>query len=151
MKRLLLTATLLLVGFGVDAQTAPDSSELTKFLKEFLAGASRNDAAIHERFWADELVYTSAKGIRKSKADIMREVHEEGTPKPGDVITIYTAEDIRIQQYGDTAVVAFRLVAASEKEGKKETTNYLNTGTFLKRESKWQAVAWQATAMPNSN
>ncbi len=26
--------------------------------------------------------------------------------------------------------------------------NYFNTGTFLKREGKWQAVAWQATIIP---
>ena len=65
----------------------------------------------------------------------------------GDV-TVYNAEEIRIQQYGDTAIVAFRLVATTDKSGKKEIKNYLNTGTFLKRNGKWQAVGWQATAVP---
>ena len=66
------------------AQTTPDSAELTKLLQDFLAGASKNDIAMHDRFWADELVYTSALGRRKSKADIMRELSEEtkATPKP---------------------------------------------------------------------
>ena len=35
--------------------------------------------------------------------------------------TIYTAEEIRVQQYGDTAIVAFRLVGTTEKAGKKES------------------------------
>jgi hypothetical protein len=26
--------------------------------------------------------------------------------------------------------------------------NYFNTGTFVKRDNKWQAVAWQATKIP---
>jgi hypothetical protein len=26
--------------------------------------------------------------------------------------------------------------------------NYFNTGTFLKRGGKWQAVGWQATRIP---
>jgi ketosteroid isomerase-like protein len=78
-------------------------------------------------------------------------VRQEGPPKPGDETTVYTAEDIRIQQYGDTAVVAFRLVATSEKAGAKKVTHYLNTGTFLKRDGKWRAVSWQATTVPAEN
>jgi len=136
---------------GVCAQTAPDASELTKLLQDFLAGAGRNDAAVHERFWADDLIYTSSTGRRIGKADILREVREEGPPKPGDDVTVYTAEDIRVQQYGDTAIVAFRLVGTTDKKGKKTVTNYLNTGTFLKRDGKWQVVAWQATLMPKKD
>jgi ketosteroid isomerase-like protein len=127
---------------------APDASELTKLLKDFLAGASRNDAAMHDRFWADDLIYTASAGRRIGKADIMREVREEAPPKPGDETTVFTAENIRIQQYGDTAIVAFRLVGTTDKEGKKTVNDYLNTGTFLKRDDKWQAVAWQATIIP---
>jgi ketosteroid isomerase-like protein len=151
MKRILLSALLLLsVASGLLAETAPDAAELTKLLKDFLAGAGRNDAAMHERFWADDLIYTASAGRRIGKADILREVREEGPPKPGDETTVYTAEEIRIQQYGDTAIVAFRLVATTDKNGKKEIKNYLNTGTFLKRNGKWQAVSWQATAMPKA-
>jgi ketosteroid isomerase-like protein len=128
---------------------AEDAPELTKLLKDFLAGASRNDAAMHDHFWADDLIYTSALGRRKGKADIMRELRAEAsTPAPKDETATYTAEDIRIQQYGPTALVAFRLVATSKKADKTEVANYLNTGTFLKRDGKWQAVGWQATKMP---
>ena len=150
MKRILLSSILLLsIGCGLRAEiTAPDAAELTKLLQDFLAGASKNDTAMHDRFWADELVYTSALGRRKGKADIMRELRAEQTPKPEEGSTAYTAEEIRIQQYGDTAIVAFRLVANTDKAGTKTVANYLNTGTFLKRNGKWQVVAWQATAMP---
>ena len=149
MKRIFLTAMLLLsFATGLRAQTAPDAPELTKLLQDFLAGAGRNDVAMHERFWADDLIYTASAGRRIGKADIMKEVREEGPPKPGDETTAFTAEDIRIQQYGNTAIVAFRLVGTSDKAGKKTVNNYLNTGTFLKRDGKWQVVAWQATVMP---
>jgi ketosteroid isomerase-like protein len=152
MKRILLSAVILLsIACGLPAQTAPDAAELTKLLQDFLAGAGRNDAAMHERFWADDLIYTASAGRRIGKADIMREVRAEGPPKPGEETTIYTAEDIRIQQYGDTAIVAFRLVATSDEAGAKKVTHYLNTGTFLKRNGKWQVVSWQATTMPAEN
>jgi hypothetical protein len=133
---------------GLSAQTAPDAPELTRLLKEFLAGASRNDAAIHDRFWADDLIYTGSTGRRRGKAELMRDVRSAPAPKPGDPTSIYSAEDIRIQQYGNTAIVAFRLVGTTEKDGKKEIMNFLNSGTFLKRNGKWQVVNWQATRMP---
>jgi ketosteroid isomerase-like protein len=150
-KRIFLFSILLLsVATDLYAQTAPDAAELTKLLNDFLAGAGKNDVAMHDRFWAEELVYTSALGRRKGKADIMRELRAEpaATPKPEEGTTVYTAEEIRIQQYGDTAIVAFRLVATTDKAGVKTVANYLNTGTFLKRNGKWQVIAWQATAMP---
>jgi ketosteroid isomerase-like protein len=150
MKRNLLFVLLVFTfASELHAQSAPDAPELTKLLQDFLAGASRNDAAVHERFWADDLVYTSSSGRRLSKADILADVRKEGPSKPGGETPVFTAEDIRIQQYGDTAIVAFRLVGTAEKEGKKTVSNYLNTGTFLKRNGQWQVVAWQATKMPD--
>ena len=147
--KLLLAVALLLTGLTCTfAQTAPDAAELTKLLQEFLGGAGRNDAAVHERFWADHLIYTSSAGNRTDKASILREVHADGPPKAGAETTTYSAEDIRIQQYGDTAIVAFRLVAKTEDKGTTTVSNYFNTGTFLKRDGRWQAVAWQATAIP---
>ena len=128
--------------------TPPDSAELIKLLRDFLAGASRNDVMMHDRFWADDLIYTSSNGRRIGKADIMKDVREEGPPKPGDDETVFTAEDIHIQQYESTAILAFRLVGTTRKQDKVEVANYLNTGTFLKRNGKWQAVSWQATKMP---
>jgi len=138
----------LTLALNLQAQNAPDADELTKLLKEFLAGASRNDAATHDRFWAEDLIYTGSSGRRIGKADIMRDVRPAPSPKPGDPTTTYGAEDIRIQQYSDTAIVAFRLVGTTEKDKKIAVTKYLNTGTFLKRNSKWQVVSWQATRMP---
>ena len=146
MKRLVCSA-LLVFGFVLSsqAQRAPAAAELTKLLNEFLAGASHNDAAMHDRFWAEDVIYTGSSGRRRGKAEIMKDVRSAPAPKPDDPKTTYTAEDIRIQQYGNTAIVAFRLVATTAKDGKTEVANYLNTGTFLKRKGKWQVVSWQAT------
>lgn len=146
MKRLFsLLIITLAAALIVQAQTAPDAAELTKLLNDFLAGASRNDAAMHDRFWADDVIYTGSAGRRRGKAEIMKDVRSAPAPKPGDAKTTYTAEDVRIQQYGDTAIVAFRLVGTTEKDGKTEVANFLNSGTFLKRNGKWQVVNWQAT------
>jgi hypothetical protein len=146
----LVIVVLLLAPAALAQTTAPDAAELTKLLNEFLAGASRNDPAAHERFWADDLIYTRSAGRRVSKADIMHDVRSAPAPKPDDPKTVYTAEEIRIQQYDNTAIVAFRLVATTEVDGTTQVQNLLNSGTFLKRNGKWQVVNWQSTRMPRT-
>ncbi|HEY5884457.1 MAG TPA: nuclear transport factor 2 family protein, partial [Pyrinomonadaceae bacterium] len=128
-------------------QSSPDAAELTKLLNDFLAGAGRNDAAMHDRFWAEDLIYTGAAGRRVGKADIMKDVRSSPTPVR-ETRTTYSAEDVRIQQYGSTAIVAFRLVAKVERRDTVDVTYFFNTGTFLKRDGKWQVVSWQATRLP---
>jgi ketosteroid isomerase-like protein len=152
MQRVLSTAAVMLtLVLGICAQTAPDGAELTRLLEEFLDGASRNDAAIHDRFWAEDLIYTGSSGRRIGKADIMRDTRSTPARKTGDPTTVYTAEDIRIQQYGNTAIVAFRLVGTIQRAGKTEVAKFFNTGTFLKRNGKWQVVGWQATKIPHTD
>lgn len=129
----------------VEAAPAPDEAELTRLLREFLAGASHNDSAVHERFWADELVYTGSAGRRRGKAEVLADVRAASSAPSAGPATTYTAEDIRIQQYGDTAIVAFRLVGTIGSGEKAQVTRYLNTGTFLKRNREWRVVAWQST------
>ena len=150
MKRIFLFSVLFLsAAVFMHAQTAPDAAKLTALLNEFLAGAGRNDAAVHDRFWADDLIYMRSAGSRTNKDDIMKGLRTATPPKPGDPVTIYTAEDIQIHQYGKAAVVAFRLVITTTKnDGSKTVGNNLNTGTFVKRKGKWQAVAWQSTVVP---
>ena len=136
--------------FASNAQSpAPDGPELTRMLHDFLAAASRNDAVAHERFWANDLIYTRGAGVRVGKPDIMKSVRSATPVKAGEQPpAVFTAEDVRVQQYGNVAVVAFRLVAKTEKDGKPVVSNYFNTDVFVKRDSKWQVVSHQVTPFP---
>ncbi len=130
---------------------ASDVDDLTTTLHEFLAGVS--SAEVHDRFWAEDLIYTSSSGTRTNKAEIMQGFVASDDNEADDAGPVYTAEDIQVQVYGTTAVVAFRLVAtpASEMDasGKDAVVqHYFNTGTFVKRDSRWKVVAWQATVIP---
>jgi hypothetical protein len=143
---ILITCVVAVAGHG--QQTSRDAAELSRMLNEFLIGAGRNDAAVHDKFWADDLIYTRAAGQRIGKPELMRGVRSAPPSTAGTAKSVYTAEDVRIQLYGEAAIVAFRLVGTTEKDGQTETSRFLNTGTFIKRNGKWQAVAWQATAIP---
>jgi len=130
MRRLVVVLAVFLLGAA-----SSDEATLRRMLDEFLAGASRSDPAVHARFWADDLIYTSSLGKRMGKADILRDVNNPSDTDEPPVT--YTAQDVQVRLYGKTAVVAFRLVT--------EEQQYFNTGTFVKRDGTWQAVAWQAT------
>ena len=144
---LLILLTLLACG---PAASASDVDELTTMLNEFLAGASINDAAAHDRFWSEDLVYTSSRGTRTSKAEIMQGLSDPGEGDDPGPSVIYSAEDVQVDVYGTTAVVAFRLVGTPQGEAADAgVAQYFNTGTFLKRAGLWQVVAWQATQIPD--
>lgn len=126
------------------AARADDRADLARLLDTFLAGASVNDAAMHERFWAEDLIYTSSDGRRFGKPEIMSslaEGKEAGEDTPDDPPE-YSARDLTIRVFGDTAVVTFRLTA---QRGDEVVGEYFNTGVFRRREPGWRAVTWQAT------
>lgn len=131
----------------VTAQTVEEADvrALTVLLDDFLAGASRNDPAVHERFWDEDLVYTSSAGERFGKARILEGLRAAAGPDDDAPAREYRAEEVRVRVYGDSAVVAFRLVGDGGEAG---VTRYFNTGTFLRRDDGWRAVAWQATRIP---
>ena len=134
-------------GRGEGLRTMNTSEQLQAKLRDFLIGAGKNDPAAHDAFWADDLVYTSAKGVVKTKAEIMQSVREEAAkpPDPNEPKASYDAEDVVVHDFGDFAVVNFRLVAHTDDHGKQETSYFRNTGTFAKRGGDWKVVAWQAT------
>jgi len=117
---------------------------LHELLDAFLAGASINDIEMHDRFWADDLVYTSSAGERRGKAEIMASLRQAGQPDD-QALPAYRGEDVAIRVFDDLAVVTFRLVAGMPDGGVSE---YFNTGVFALRDGQWKAFTWQATRIP---
>jgi hypothetical protein len=131
----------------LDAAMASDDEEaLTAILHQFLGASDKREA--HEVFWAEDLVYTSSNGTRFGKADILAGFDAPSEEESGGPAVAYTGEDVKVQLFGTTAIVTFRLVGTPDDDS--EIKNYFNTGTFLKRGGKWQAVAWQATVIPGA-
>lgn len=144
--RILACATIILCATAyAPARAEDDVTALTAMLQDFLANADKREA--HERFWSDDLVYSSSSGLRFGKADIMQGFNngdEEAADEPPAVV--YSGEEIDVRLYGDAAVVAFKLVGRPSNDS--EPLYYYNTGTFLKRDGIWKVVAWQATKIP---
>jgi uncharacterized protein DUF4440 len=133
------------VALSFAATAAAPQDEIASLLNEFLTKV--DDVAMHERFWADDLVYVSAKGEVRSKAAILESMRAGDTPgvrdrKAGEPKTTYSAQEVKVRPLRPgAAMLNFRLV---QHAGDK--TNYFrNSGAFVKRDGRWQVVSWQAT------
>lgn len=123
---------------------ADDGDEILDLLHDFLANAGIESA--HQRFWAEDLIYTSSSGTRTTKPEILASFEGADDDQEDEPGPAYSAEDVQLKLYGDTAVVAFRLVGTPPDGSPADY--YFNTGTFLKRDGEWRVVAWQATKIP---
>ena len=147
-KQALLKVCLLIAiglpGF-VSAASLSDADVLERLVDEFLAAAHQRSA--HERFWADDLVYTSSSGLRFGKAEIMQGFAEGDDDAEAPPAVTYSGEELAVSVYGNAAVVTFKLVG-TPADPSDAVDYYFNTGTFVKRDGAWKVVAWQATKIP---
>ena len=114
-------------------------AEVTQLLTWFLAPENNPRAATHQRFWAEDVVYTSSSGVVRSKAEILASF--DGSERPADEMR-WSAEDVLVRPYDDAAALTFRLVGRSADGS---AMLYRNSAMFLKRDGEWHAVTWQAT------
>jgi ketosteroid isomerase-like protein len=121
--------------------------QVTQRVRDFLANVPKNDPRVFQDFFADDVIYTRATGLTVTKADILKNIDVRAASDPQ---ATYEADDFTVHPYGEMAVVNFRLVMHNVENGKPVTVYFRNTGTFLRREGKWQAVAWQATRVPET-
>jgi ketosteroid isomerase-like protein len=122
---------------------ASEAEQLQSMTESFLA--TSDTEAAHASFWAEDLIYTSSAGLRFGKADIMQGFNAEDEPADEPGMT-YSGEEFDARVHGDMAIVAFKLVGTPpDGAGNMASLYYFNTGTFLRRDGRWQVIAWQAT------
>jgi hypothetical protein len=121
------------------------SQHLIDRVRSFLANVPRNDPKVFEDFFADDVIYTRSAGVTVTKPEIIKNIDVRKTNEPQ---ATFDADDFTVHPYGEAAVVNFRLIMHNIVAGKPETIYFRNTGTFVHRNGKWQAVAWQATRVP---
>jgi len=129
------------------AHDDPVEHQIHELLDAFLAGASNNDIEMHDRFWAEDLVYTGSNGQRRGKPETMAGL-AAASPADVDELPTYRGEDVDIRVFDDLAVVTFRLIAEMPDDS---TGEYFNTGVFQRRDGQWKAFTWQATRIPEES
>jgi ketosteroid isomerase-like protein len=128
---------------GAEAGAVASPVAIRELLADFLTHNS--DPARHEAFWADDVVYTSATGVVRTKPELLVNVRRASAAVakgPAGPAPTYTAEDIVIRPNDGFAALTFRLVV---RNGDGSVDNYRNSGTLVFRDRRWQVITWQAT------
>jgi ketosteroid isomerase-like protein len=129
----------------LSADDAAAVQQVTQRVRDFLAAVPKNDPKVFEDFFADDVIYTRSAGVTVNKVEILKNIDVRAGNEPQ---ATFEADDFTVHPYGTVVVVNFRLIMHTTVEGKPQNAYFRNTGTFLKRSGRWQAVAWQATKVP---
>ena len=140
MKRLCLIAFVLFACSYVALAQSSTKEDLIALENSFNDALVRADLKTIKEIEADDLIFTDATGTVTSKADEMQSL------KSGDVkFESIQMTDTRVQDFGDTAVVAGRLVEKAQYKNADISGTYRFTDVWVKRKGKWEHVAGQET------
>ncbi|MGH7597056.1 MAG: nuclear transport factor 2 family protein [bacterium] len=118
--------------------------EIRKLLDEFAQAFAQVDTAVLQSLIADDYVHTNLTGEVLNKAQWL----ERAKMRRADIsagktkIEHYSYDDIRIRIYDNTAVVTGQATTLGLQEGKEFKSNLRFTNVRVKREGRWQRVAF---------
>lgn len=100
----------------------------------------KGNTAIMERDTADSFTFTGPDGATSTKAEGINSI------KNGDLkFESSTMSDMKVMQYGDSAVVTYTTTDKGTYKGQDISGTYRWTDVWVKRDGKWQIVAGQGT------
>lgn len=114
---------------------------LTQMEREWVEAAQKKDATTLDRILADDWVGQSPTGAA-TKSQALADL------KSGDSkLDSITLGDMKVREFGNTAVVTGSDDEKSSYKGKDTSGHYVWTDVFVKRQGGWRAVASQSTLM----
>jgi len=147
MKHILLSVLLAMVAAPALAQSeskaAPSKRsvevqliELERQLSEALV---REDAAVLDRLWSNELVFTFPNGKVSNKAQRLAGQKPAAPSSQSESET--TNDEVRVYLYGNTAVVTVLSTWKGKTNNQEYSSQFQATHVWVKQQGRWQLVA----------
>ena len=102
------------------------------------------DVPVLEEILADDLSYTHSTARMESKAEFIAALTSGRTEYRS-----IDRKDVRVRQYGDTAVVTGQAKMHVSGNGRDNRFEIRFLNVYAKRQGVWQMVAWQSTKLPD--
>jgi ketosteroid isomerase-like protein len=145
------TSVVIAAAFGLAALTAAPAraqgaagasveEEIKKMEKDRAAAVVKGDVAVMEGLTSDDYIFINANGQLSGKAETMNNI-KTGVIK----LTANEVSDLKVRVYGDTAVVTGKSTAKGTIGGRELKGPVLFTRVYVKKNGKWQSVAFQQT------
>jgi ketosteroid isomerase-like protein len=124
------------------AQTTTAEQELISVEHQWKQAVVDRDRAALEQFYADEYISTDSEGLVWTKGQDI-EIDTAGASR----LTSFKFEDLKLQVYGDVAVVTGRLFTEGFVAGAPSQNLSRFTDVFVKRDGRWRCVATHNTVV----
>ena len=118
-----------------------DAAEVEQADQAFNRALERFDVNALRELIDDHYVFTDPTGRVSTKQDVI-EGFETGRIK----IQSQRTQDVHVQVYGDAAVETGMLTSVAVRDGKNSGGTFRFTRVWVKRNGRWQTVAFQETA-----
>jgi hypothetical protein len=142
MKKLIIAIALMTLfgslAYGQKKMTVEQT--LMKMEQEMTDGVIKGELSAYDKYAADSAVFTDPGGMLTNKAQSMAMF------KAGDLkIESSKIDGMKVQMFGNTAVVTFTSMDKGMYKGKDISGQYRWTDVFVKMGGKWKLVAGQGT------
>ena len=119
---------------------AATEDQIMKMEKDRAAAVVRGDVAVLEKQTTDDYTFINRNGQLAGKSETMSAL------KSGDIkITANNVSDLKVRVYGNTAIVTGRTDTKGTMAGRDISGPVLFTRVYVKKDGRWQSVAFQQT------
>ena len=141
MKNLYLAiAFMMLFGSLAYGQKMTTEQNLMKMEKEMTDALVKGDISVWEKYAADNAVFTDPGGM------VMTKAQSAAMFKSGDLkIESSKISDMKVQMFGNTAIVTYRTTDKGMYKGKDISGEYSWTDVFVKMAGTWKLIGGQGT------
>ncbi len=148
MKQILLSVILTIVSaapaLGQSESKAPTSKrsvevQLIELERQLSAALVREDAAVLNRLWSNDLVFTFPDGKMSTKAQ--RLAAQESAAPSSQSESETTNDEVKVYLYGNTAVVTVRSTWSGKANNQAYRSQFQATHVWAKQQGRWQLVA----------
>lgn len=113
-------------------------AELIQVERDIGEANIKRDKAFFERVEADEFIFTDSAGGITTKAEDVASLDRP----PGEFrLVSYIVDEVKVFDYGKTAVVTGRTTTVSRSKDREVTNKSRFTDVFVKRDGRWQLAA----------
>jgi hypothetical protein len=126
----------------LNPRESADVAELTRLERVWNEAYVRGDADALDRLLADDLI------VQMSEMQVLDKTKSIGILRSGRVrFSRYETSDLRIRVYDNAAVVTGRLERIRDAQGHQAADYWRFTKVYVRRNGKWQVVAWHASTV----
>ena len=147
MKHILVSVLIVIMATAALAQSeskaAPSKrsveGQLIELERQLSDALVREDAAVLDRLWSNDLVFTFPAGKVSNKAQ--RLAGQKPAAQPSQSESETTNDEVKVHLYGNTAVVTVLSTWKGKTNNQAYSSQFQATHVWVKQKGRWQLVA----------